>query len=771
MWNSFYKHFKRVHGGRALEDFNSSVEADSTLPTYNSFEDSVEVTSTPQDRVTIGQYRLSIESFLAKMAARFYGISIIPRSIVSSILEDMRSFVIFTVMPLVTFYLQENRLPTTSLPELINLITEIFQPFTSEFKVMQYFIAAQTLISPLPFIVGQRSDFVRSAVGSSRIYAKVDCVAHRIPLVETFRRFFSVTNVLSSTLRYMDSLKGAEVIENFVQGSLWKDRVNAPERSGKVTIPYFLYFDDFELGNALGSRAGVHKLGGVYISFPCLAVDFPSGRFVSSSSLDKIILASLFHSSDRVEFGNAAIFMPIIKEMNQLYLEGIDFHLPDFTGKVYFQLSLLVADNLGCHQLCGFVESFSANRCCRTCRVTKADLQKEPVENPALLRNSFNYFQDLADNDPSLTGVKAKPVWFEVEGFHMLNQIGVDCMHDIFHGVASVTLAFLLKKFIQLRYFNADTLNSRLHRFDFGPDNAAKPVAMSADNINKGNIKQSASGMATLLRYFPLIVYGLIPEDDIYWPLFLALRDVVDLVMAKVCSLPDYSELLESLVCHLNTLFIELSGGPLRPKFHFLVHYPRALAKFGPLSRISSMRFEGKHRLFKSAANVTAGRVNITLTLAKKHQLLLNRLFTDGKFKDPLEIRFTSRTILSTCYNSILTPLLIDGNEKLTVIKWFSYHSNSFRRGAIVASNRDALSRLQFLKIKHILYSHRREKIILIGESLNTVCLDPHYCAYEVVEMSDEVAFLYDTLLSQTTCTLTEISPGGVLYVTLRDYL
>jgi len=53
-----------------------------------------------------------------------------------------------------------------------------------------------------------------------------------------------------------------------------------------------MFFDDYEeSGNVLGSHSGVHKLGAVYVSTPCL----PPNR---STTLSNIFLALLFHSSD-----------------------------------------------------------------------------------------------------------------------------------------------------------------------------------------------------------------------------------------------------------------------------------------------------------------------------------------------------------------------------------------------------------------------------------------------------------------------------------------
>lgn len=192
---------------------------------------------------------------------------------------------------------------------------------------------------------------------------------------------------MCETLQYMDSVNIKEVKENFFQGSYWKNRV--AYHSDRIVLPLFMYFDEYEVGNVLGSHAGIHKLGAVYVSVPCL----PPWR---SSNLSNIFLTLLFHSSDRVTFGNNVIFRPIIDEFNYLSENGIQLDIPTFKGTVYFELGLILGDNLGLHSMLGLVESFSANFSCRHCKVAKSLLKGQCYEDTSLLRNMSAYSADLA---------------------------------------------------------------------------------------------------------------------------------------------------------------------------------------------------------------------------------------------------------------------------------------------------------------------------------------------------------------------------------------
>lgn len=304
---------------------------------------------------------------LVDIAAKYYGDSLVTRKIVQSIFKDMKEIVLQSVLPQVRCFLDHNN--EHHLNRIEQSILVDFQTFTSQFKTFNLFKSMNTFIEPLPFTVGVRKDFqFRQGV---RVFGNVPCYAHYIPLKEMCYNFFSMGNVLTSTLSFMNELTQVPFLEtqdrmiNFIQGSVWQNRM----RGKSNRIPLCLFTDDWESGNSLGSRAGVHKLCSVYCAFPTLTVHHTWGRSVSQSSLDKIILVALFHSSDRAEFGNDIILKPIIDDLNDLSTNGLFFDTEGFKGRVFFELGLVLGDNLGIHQLCGLVESFSANRCCRYCRM------------------------------------------------------------------------------------------------------------------------------------------------------------------------------------------------------------------------------------------------------------------------------------------------------------------------------------------------------------------------------------------------------------------
>lgn len=98
-----------------------------------------------------------------------------------------------------------------------------------------------------------------------------------------------------------------------------------------MIFPLFLYFDEFEPNNPLGSHRGIAKCGAVNVSIPCLPPEF-------QSKLDNIFLFSLFNTLDREKFKNDSIFSKIIEELDFLETTGITVNDGQLELQIYFSL-------------------------------------------------------------------------------------------------------------------------------------------------------------------------------------------------------------------------------------------------------------------------------------------------------------------------------------------------------------------------------------------------------------------------------------------------
>jgi len=60
----------------------------------------------------------------------------------------------------------------------------------------------------------------------------------------------------------------------------------------------------------------------------------------------------------------------------------------------------------------------------------------------------------------------------------------------------------------------------------------------------------------------------------------------------------------------------------LRPKHHYISHYPYLINQFGPLIKVWTLRFESKHTYFKRVIRNIKNFINVTQSLSIKHERL-----------------------------------------------------------------------------------------------------------------------------------------------------
>ncbi|RXG58181.1 hypothetical protein Avbf_09741 [Armadillidium vulgare] len=135
---------------------------------------------------------------------------------------------------------------------------------------------------------------------------------------------------------------------------------HVPLSWSKYVFPICIYFDEFETGNALGSKAGIHKLGAVYVTLKCFPPEL-------DSQLENIFLVQPFYSHDRIQYGNKVTFSPLINDLKTLEETGIIVIKGTSRIKAHFILGLIIGDNLGLHSILGFIRKLNANYCCKLC--------------------------------------------------------------------------------------------------------------------------------------------------------------------------------------------------------------------------------------------------------------------------------------------------------------------------------------------------------------------------------------------------------------------
>ncbi len=101
------------------------------------------------------------------------------------------------------------------------------------------------------------------------------------------------------------------------------------------------------------------------------------------------------------------------------------------------------------------------------------------------------------------------------------------------------------------------------------------------------------------------------------------LKDIAGLVVSHVHTEESICYLDSKISEHRHRFLQVFPQEKLIPKHHYLEHYPQLIRAYGPLVFLWTMRFEAKHSLFKRIVRHTHSFLNILLSLAMKHQLMI----------------------------------------------------------------------------------------------------------------------------------------------------
>lgn len=339
-----------------------------------------------------------------------------------------------------------------------------------------------------------------------------------------------------------------------------------------------------------------------------------------ASKLDFIFDAMTIKSSDNKEYGIHSALHALLPIFTKLTNEGIVL----FTGtpkerKVHIIMAKMLGDNLGLHSVCGFRPSFVMNRPCLYCEMTYNDLKYAVNIEQDLMRTVAKYVEYFDSEQKAYDyGVECVSVLNRFPNFHVIENMVVDPMHDVKLGYITFILNKAFKYFITTYpNFNLKLLNERIQSFDYGNKlNANKPGLILESHINN-KLHLNASESMTLLRLFPLIVYGLIPYPDPIYKLILKTIVVVEKIYAWEFSEETIVE-LNHLITENKRNYINAFNTTLKPKDHHMLHYSAVIEENGPLRGLATIRLEAKHQVIKNYTNNNKNRKLICYGVSKK---------------------------------------------------------------------------------------------------------------------------------------------------------
>ncbi|XP_038580037.1 uncharacterized protein LOC119906766 [Micropterus salmoides] len=388
---------------------------------------------------------------------------------------------------------------------------ESLENIGNPYKMSKFFETEYSLLKPTEIFLGHRAETIRKN-GIPQQTLAADTFQY-ISILETLKLIFNnekfqtlyLQSHRSTDGKMRDYCDGA----HFARHELYKTHPDA--------LQIQLYFDDLETVNPLGSKTKIHKMGAVYFSLRNLPPEY-------NSSLANIHLCLLFNAIDREKYGFAKIFQPLLDDIKILKSQGIDIKIREETHTVHGTICLFTADNLACHALCGYAESFSANRFCHICLVDKTTSQSVFNEDDLEKRDRHNYQQHVVLNDVTVTGIKQDSCLNTLEYFHVTENVGVDIMHDVLEGVAPLEVKLLLRHYIfEEKLLCLEQLNERIASYDYGYSNTKNKPSEILNLKSETAIKQTAAQMWCLIQNLPLLLGDIVSPESLHWQLFILL--------------------------------------------------------------------------------------------------------------------------------------------------------------------------------------------------------------------------------------------------------
>lgn len=402
----------------------------------------------------------------------------------------------------------------------LSVIESVGQQMSNIYSFTKEINEENQSIQPKEITLGRRNNLIEE---NGRTVVKINKYSLvSFPVKNILAKLFEETNIIERVIEYKKKLEGSWMIENMTQTRYWTEKYKDHD---DILYMYIIqYLDGFEPFNARGKHATAYSIDSIYITIGPIPQDL-------SSKICSIFTSQISFSGDRKMFGNATIFKAHIDQLDCLYKNGLDIEKGPIK-KIIFVPHVFTGDNKSIKEGLGYVESFSCNYPCVTCKIEKNVLKKQTVQIESIMRNKNNINEDVEKNSPSDTGIKEKCQFTKFENFDPAMNSACDIMHDLHEGVIHYDLTQVLRVFISTeKFFTIDLLNERIRTIDLG-DSKNKPDVISIEHLKKFKFQTTAAESFLLLEYIPFLIGDLIPEENDHWRLILLLREISRLAMS-----------------------------------------------------------------------------------------------------------------------------------------------------------------------------------------------------------------------------------------------
>lgn len=560
------------------------------------------------------------------------------------------------------------------------------------------------------------------------------CYYHYIPILNTLEVLLTNSNIRQFCLNSYNNSCNDNVLFDIQSGNIIKN--NSFLQGNKNTLQIILYQDAFEVCNPLGASKKKFKLVGLYMILGNLPAYL-------RSKVEHIQLVFLCYEKYITFFGWEKIIEPLINDLRNLEKNGIVISVANEPINFIGTVVAMLGDNLGSHQIGGFTENFNSSEYfCRFCDLTQSQLQLTYVCKN-INRNPDNYNLCVKQAEQTMKiikGIKQNSPLNKLNHFHVCNPGLPPCIaHDLLEGIIPYDLMYCIKYFVKEGWFNYTFLNSRLQKIKFLNENDYNSIPLINDSCK---IRGTASQIKRLLLILPLAIYDSIKniENDV-WLLILCLREICSLTFASALSFGQVALLQEKINEYLLLRLKCFPNIKLRPKHHYISHYPSLTISFGPLKHLWTLRFESKHRYFKNIIKHSQNYKNITKMLSYKHQLLQSQL--PQNTYSSLIIADNAEEYIPENFSNNISSVIIDyfygkRNENFKYIaSQITFKDIAYKTNMCICIGKDCYDYFILCKIKYFLINNSYTNVYFLGTTIKVV-YNSDFGVYEQFEVKNE---------------------------------
>lgn len=271
--------------------------------------------------------------------------------------------------------------------------------------------------------------------------------------------------------------------------------------------------------------------------------------------------------------------------------------------------------------------------------------------------------------------------------------------------------------------------------------------------------------MWSFCHFLPLMIGDLIPDNNKHWTLLCLLVEIMDEVLKIEFDETTLNRLQNTIEKH-HSLYVQLFGNTLKPKHHFLTHYPSIIRQVGPLKHLWCFKFESKHRELKLYTNSITSRKNTPLSIGTKCMLKFsNRLLLEKGLQNIYNLGDIKQCKLVNkwYYNQILHISNENYYEKL----------NNFTDKVTVKETMYKVG--YFLLSKKMILYEIKDILVLSDIEIEFICLKhktspylQHYQSFSVLE-EENIYLLKPTEFFKSPLHLS-YSPNGKKYIRPKYY-